>query len=588
MISRYVNLYFPLCSLVVNVILTILFFSKRKIKNVDNSIYSKLLICGLTESIFMFSTNLLVCICYLPQYFFIFKILNKVLYSIYIVWLSILFVYIYRISDTSKNELKQSILIVINIILIVVIFCSPIELYYENGLTNSYGIAANVLYFGCTLYLVAMLFITILNFRKHEYKKKYIPFIILMILMTAMMVVRLIDPLFNLSSNVFSLVLFVMYFTIENPDMKLLTELHKSKEVSDSANEEKTLFIYNMTQEIRTITGKIDDDADLILSSKDWEETYDIARDIKSNTSKFTNITNDILDISQIDSSTIKVYNDKYNIKNILKQLVNVYSDLCKNKELKFRTNIDHNIPEQLYGDGIGLKEALTNILNNSVKYTEKGYIEFSVNTIIKNDICRLIITIEDSGTGIKSEEINNIKLGDTSLAKTNKLITVMNGTMLITSEYGVGTKIKLILDQKIEITDSTEVKKYNKDLDDIKVLAVDDSEAGLKIIEKLLKGTNNISLDKANTGKECIDKIKTNKYDLILLDEELSQISASELIIKLKEIRNFKAPVVLLTKDNSYEYNEEYLKQGFVGYILKPLKKDIFINEINKYSSKN
>ena len=586
MISRYVNLYFPLCSLVVNIILTILFFSKRKIKNIDNSIYSKLLICGLTESIFMFGTNLLVCICYLPQYYFVFKILNKILYSIYIVWLSILFVYIYRISDTNRNELKQSILVVVNIILIVVMFCSPIQLYYENGLTNSYGAASNVLYFGCALYLIAMLFITALNFRKHEYKKKYIPFFILIVLMTIMMIVRLVDPLFNLSSNVFSLVLFVMYFTIENPDMKLLTELHKSKKISDSANEEKTLFIYNMTQEIRTITGKIDDDADLILSSKDWEETYDTARDIKSNTSKFTNITNDILDISQIDSSTIKVYNNKYNIKNILKQVVNIYSDLCKNKELKFRTNIDHNIPEELYGDGINLKEALTTILNNSIKYTEKGYIELNVNTIIKNDICRLIITIEDSGIGIKSEEINNIKVSNNSLSKTNKLITIMNGAMLLSSEYGVGTKIKIILDQKMSVSEDTEVKKYNENLDDIKVLAVDDSEAGLKIIEKLLKGTN-INLTKAKNGKECIDKIKANKYNLILLDEKLSQISASELIIKIKEIRNFNVPIVLLTKDNSYEYNEEYLKQGFMGYILKPMKKDILIKNIKEYSNK-
>ena len=586
MISRYVNLYFPLCSLVVNIILTILFFSKRKIKNIDNSIYSKLLICGLTESIFMFGTNLLVCICYLPQYYFVFKILNKILYSIYIVWLSILFVYIYRISDTNRNELKQSILVVVNIILIVVMFCSPIQLYYENGLTNSYGAASNVLYFGCALYLIAMLFITTLNFRKHEYKKKYIPFFILIVLMTIMMIVRLVDPLFNLSSNVFSLVLFVMYFTIENPDMKLLTELHKSKKISDSANEEKTLFIYNMTQEIRTITGKIDDDADLILSSKDWEETYDTARDIKSNTSKFTNITNDILDISQIDSSTIKVYNNKYNIKNILKQVVNIYSDLCKNKELKFRTNIDHNIPEELYGDGINLKEALTTILNNSIKYTEKGYIELNVNTIIKNDICRLIITIEDSGIGIKSEEINNIKVSNNSLSKTNKLITIMNGAMLLSSEYGVGTKIKIILDQKMSVSEDTEVKKYNENLDDIKVLAVDDSEAGLKIIEKLLKGTN-INLTKAKNGKECIDKIKANKYNLILLDEKLSQISASELIIKIKEIRNFNVPIVLLTKDNSYEYNEEYLKQGFMGYILKPMKKDILIKNIKEYSNK-
>ena len=340
-----------------------------------------------------------------------------------------------------------------------------------------------------------------------------------------------------------------------------------------------------MTQEIKDVTNKINDDADIILDSKDYDEIYDSARDIKSRTTTFISATNDILNMSSVDSTTIKVYNQKYNIKTILKQLVNIYSDLCKNKGLKFVTNIDHDIPELLYGDGIGLKNVLTTILNNSTKYTDKGFVEFDISTIIKNDICRLIITIEDSGHGIPSEAINNIKVDDTPLAKANKLITMMDGTMLISSEYGVGTKIKVILDQKIEIVKDAEVEKLEEKLDDIKVLAVDDSGAGLKIIEKLLKSTK-INLTKATTGKECIDKIKANKYELILLDEELSQISANELIIKLKEIRNFNVPVVLLTKDNSYEYNEEYLKQGFIGYILKPLKKDSFIESIKKFSS--
>ena len=239
-----------------------------------------------------------------------------------------------------------------------------------------------------------------------------------------------------------------------------------------------------------------------------------------------------------------------------------------------------------LFGDGIGLKEVLTIILNNSVKYTDKGYVELNVNIVTKNDICRLIFTIEDSGVGIKSEEINNIKISEKSLSKANKLITIMGGTMIISSEYGIGTKVKIILDQKIEIENNAEITKYEHIIDDIKILAVDDSEAGLKIIEKLLKD-NNITLDEATTGKECLDKIKANKYDLILLDEELSQISAKELIIKIKEIRNFNTPVVLLTKDNSYEYNEEYLKQGFVGCILKPLKKHSFIQSIKEYSNR-
>ena len=230
MISKYVNLYFPFCSLVVNVVLVFLFFSKRKIKNLDNSIYAKLLVCGLIESNLMFSTNLLVNLFYTPENFWVFKVLNKVLYSVYIIWLTFLFVYIYKISVKEKNELKKSIIFVLDIILITVIFCSPIELYYKDNLTNSFGTSSNVLYFGCALYLVGMFIISIFNFRKSSSKKKYIPFFILMFLMTAMMIIRLVDPLLNLSSNVFSLVLLVMYFTIENPDMKLLEEVNKAKE----------------------------------------------------------------------------------------------------------------------------------------------------------------------------------------------------------------------------------------------------------------------------------------------------------------------------------------------------------------------
>ncbi len=378
-----------------------------------------------------------------------------------------------------------------------------------------------------------------------------------------------------------------MYHTIENPDMKLIQELHNAKEISDAANEEKTLFLYNMTQDIRTITSKIDDDADVILDSKDYNEIYDNARDIKANTTKFNNMTNEILDVSAIDETNLKIYNSKYNIKNIIKQLVNVYGEICNNKELKFITNIDHDIPEILYGDSINLKDVLNTILENSTKYTNTGFVEFDVNTVVKNDICRLIITIEDSGKGIKSEDINSIKINDNSLSKANQLIVAMNGTMLISSDYGVGTKVKIILDQKIEVSEEKEVTKYESSLDKIDLLVIDDSEAGLKIIEKLLKNTN-ITVDTSTNGKDSIDKIRVNKYDIILLDEELTSISGKDLLVKIKEIRNFNTPVLLLTKDNNNEYNEEYIKEGFIGYILKPLKKDILLSKIKEYSKNN
>ena len=584
-----VSLAFLTITVLYSLVVNIIFFYKKHIDTEETKIFGKMLVTNLIG--IMIEILCIVFLNTLGKDNIITIIINRTFLVYFIVILYLFSNYVINTSyllGEKKNErvnkvLKKSTKIVYGISIVLLLFLK-MNLYNENGMNYSYGPVVNLVYVISAITSLLSFVHLLVNFKSIK-NKKNIPIIAFLLLMGGTAVIQILFPQITLATSVEALVIFIMFHTIENPDMKLLEELNNSKEISDNANEEKTLFIYNLTQEIRSISNAIDDDADYILDSNNWDETYECARNIKHNSAKFITMTNEILDISQIDSSNIKTYNNKYSIKNILKQVINVYSNLCKNKDLKFITNIDHDVPEILYGDGIGLKEALTTILNNSVKYTNKGFVELNVNTIIKNDICRLIITIEDSGIGIKSEEINNIKNSNTSLSNANKLITLMHGSMLISSSYGVGTRIKLILDQKIEKPKDKEIDKYEKVLDEIKLLAVDDSEAGLRIIEKLLKGTK-VQLTKVTTGKECIDKIKTNKYDLILLDEELSQITANELIVKLKEIRNFKTPVVLLTKDNSYEYNEEYLKQGFVGHILKPLKKDSFIKSIKDFSS--
>ena len=582
------GIFFPVCAIPFSLLIIILLLKKEHIVNPETKIYRALVFLN-------FIGLIIEILCTFASIIYNdYRLISDIIYKTYllylIAWTEIFALYIFKISDLDNNLNKniKRIIIIFSLVVAFFIYYLPIDLVLENNFQTRYTTGPSVYFsYGVSGVLVLIMLILIIKNFKNILNKKYIPVLIFFVVGTASIVIQSIFPQLLLLTYVETFICVIMYFTIENPDMKLLRELHKSKEISDNANEEKTLFIYNLTQDIRSISGAIDDDADYILDSKNWDETYECARNIKFNSAKFTTMTNEILDVSQVDSSNIKTYTNKYNIKNILKQVINVYTDLCKNKELEFRTNIDHDVPELLYGDGIGLKEVLTTILNNSVKYTNKGFVEFSVNTIIKNNICRLIITIEDSGIGIKSEDINEIKVSNTSLAKANKLLTLMNGTMLVSSEYGIGTKIKIILDQKIEKIENTETKKYEEVLNNIKILAVDDSEAGLKIIEKLLKGSKT-ELTKAMNGKECIDKIKTGKYDLILLDEELSQITADELIVKTKEIRNFETPVVLLTKDNSYEYNGEYIKNGFTGYILKPLKKEMFIDKINKYIEKD
>ena len=434
------------------------------------------------------------------------------------------------------------------------------------------------------IYGIILLFYCILKNLKHIINVKNLPLFFYIIFGTIAIIWQMINPKLLLITPIESLSLFLMYFTLENPDMKLLKELHKAKEISDNANEEKTMFLYNMTQEIRNTTDKINDEADIILDSDSLEQDKDSARNIKGETAKFRSTVNDIMDVSAIDTSSIKIYNSKYNIKNLLKEIITIYTTISKNKNLEFRTNIEHNIPKLLYEDSINLKKSIMNILTTSIKSTDKGYIEFTVNTIIKNDICRLIITVEDSSIGKSSSELETIKQNNKSINESYKLITLMNGTMIISSDYGIGTKYKLIIDERIVNTTNPETNKYLKDYENKKILVIDDNKQTGLIFTKYLKN-NHIAIDTAYTGRETLNKIKAkNKYDLIILDEELSQITGYELLKELKRLRNFTTKVILLTKDNNYEYNKKYQEEGFTDVLIKPFKKDILLTKLDKY----
>ena len=447
-------------------IIMVKFFSSKNIDSDETKLYKNLFYSMLLQSI---SGIMLFYTMKFNNYIF-----QVILNSFYIIsiasWITFFSLYVIRISCNEikqYNKIKKIILIMFGITAVLTYVLPRNIITSDNGQLYATGAAVMTVYIYSTICLLLMGYYMINNF-KNLIDRRYIPVLALFILGILTMVIQSIYPELFLFTPVESYIVFLMYFTIENPDMKLLNELHKSKEISDTANEEKTMFLYNMTQEIKEVANKIDDDADLILDSKDYDEIYDSARDIKARTSVFVSATNDILNMSSVDSNSIKFYNERYNIKTILKQIISIYGDLCKNKDLKFRTNIDHDVPESLYGDGIGLKEVLTTILNNSVKYTNKGFVELSVNTITKGDVCRLIITVEDSGSGIKSEDINNIRVDNKSLAKANKLITLMNGTMLISSDYGVGTKIKIILDQKMEINKDKEIEDYQRQIEDL------------------------------------------------------------------------------------------------------------------------
>ena len=575
------NLGLTFSGLIYTILVLIIYTKRKKIKTFETIVYKNLLVITIVEllsgCISVFTVN------NIENMSKVNDIIN-VLYLISLAgWIMVFTMYIVSIPVEQKSKFKiKKIFTIMYIFVSITIYLLPINYVYNETIIYSEGLAVRFTYLIAILSIILIIISSIKNY-KNLLSKKYVPMFVFLTFGTLALMLQILNPELFLVSPLEVLVTITMYFTIENPDVKLLKEMHDAKVISDNANEEKTMFLYNMTQEIRETTKNINVEADNILESKDLELDKDSARNIKGETSKFTTMTNDILDVSTIDSSNIKIYNTKYNIKTILKEVVSNYKTISMNKGIEFRSNIEHNIPDMLYGDSIGLKKVLTLLLKESIKNTNKGYIEFNVNTIIKKDIIRLIITIEDSGIGIKANELESVKINNKNISESYKTITLMNGTMILSSNYGMGTKISIILDQKIEEKVTKELTMYKNTYDNKSILVVDDNESTHKLIEKLLKDSN-INIDYSLNGKDTINKIKSkNKYALILIDEELSQITGAELLIKLKEIRNFNTPVILLTKDNNYEYSEEYLKQGFTSVIIKPLKKDNLLQVIDK-----
>ena len=588
-----IGICFSISGIIFLSIFMVCFFSKNSIKSDETKLYGNLLIITFIGSLIdIFS-------------FILYKMgvdVNSLLYTLlakgmlvyFVAWVLIFTSYVYAISKNSIIKYRSIIFKIIFVLSSTSVLSFPIDFKKTANAVYPSGLGVNLTYLIVGVFLIVSIVLTLRNITK-EQVKKYIPiFLVIIMLISATLVQKVFPDSFLINFSLVTVVS-VMYFTIENPDMKLLEEVHKAKVISDNANEEKTMFLYNITNEIRGITKDINYEADNILNETDNKKVdlnivNDSAREIKGSTAKFTTMTNEILDISQVDASNIKIYNEKYSIKLILKELITKYKEICKKSGIEFRTSIVSDIPEVLYGDSVGLKNVMISLLENSIKYTKKGYIELNVNVIKKQDIARLLITIEDSGIGIKSSEIDNIFNKNKEELKRNnlknnlftarKIITLMGGTLIASSTYGKGTTMKIVLDQKIEVIDN----KYDKVYDKKKILLIEDSDTTYKLITKMLKNTN-IIIDRVVLGSEGLDKIRNKeKYDLILVEEELKPLNGYDIIKKLKLIKNFNTKVILLTKNPNIEYSYLYKDEGFSDYLIKPINRSLLLNIINKY----
>lgn len=568
------------------VLVTMMYFNKKRISTYENKIYGHLLLVSVLQIIM----GLLgfITVYYYPNALLIKRIINVAYLFSLICWALIFTLYVISISFNNKQNRKTDFIIfAIFLIVFLIISALPMGYYNINNFVYTSGSAVSFTYFMSFLCILTIIFCVIKN-RKNLLSKKYIPVASFFLIGIVALIFQINNPKLFLISPMEMIVTIIMYFTIENPDVKMLTEVYRAKEISDNANEEKTMFLFNVTKEIKTVTNSINSHTDTILeetSNKNINVAVvnDNAMEIKSDIAQFNTMTNELLDISSIDAANIKVYNTKYNIKLILKQIITTYKEKCNN--IEFRSNIASDLPEYMYGDSINLKKILISLLDNAIKYTNNGYVELNVSCVKKQDICRLIISIEDSGIGIKSEELDKVfnknkeELNRDNLKNNlytiKKILTIMGGAIITNSTYGKGTTMKVILDQKIVPDEfSPELKLYNNK----KILLIDSNENTYKIFKKILH-SDNINIDYVGVGKLGLDKIREKeKYDLVFIEDDLKPLDGYEIIKKLNNIKTFNSPVVLLTKDSNIEYNDDYKKYGFKNYLLKPIKKkDLF-----------
>ena len=594
-------------SLIYLVTISIIFSLKEKIDSIDTQIYKKIIIINVISLVL----ELLLYIMggkAIPNqrnsFMSFFLAFSKIFTGFICLWFYAMFKYTkaiyYKQKSIVLDKNKERNYDLIMMFLGLIILLLPTDFIVTNGVGYTSGPSTKFAGLLMTLSCCAMVYF-LLKSKSFLKNKEFIPIILSVISLIITVIVQMMNPSLLLFNPIITLVTIIMYHTIENPDVRLIEQLDVAKKQAEKANHAKTDFLSSMSHEIRTPLNAIVGFSDCILDSNNLSEAKENAKDIVNASQTLLEIVNGILDISKIEAGKIEIVNSPYNAPEIFKELATLITPKMHEKGLDFTYNIAPDLPKTLYGDHANIRKVVTNLLSNAAKYTEHGFVHYEVNCINNKDYTKLIISVEDSGRGIKKDSIDklftkfqrldedrNTTIEGTGLglAITKQLTELMGGKIIVHTVYGEGSKFTVVINQRIERVEVKDTKKAKTTLDlhDVRIMIVDDTPLNLKVTCKLFERYNANHVVTCNSGFECLDRIKRGEiYDIILLDDMMPKMSGVETLAKLKELSEFKTPTVALTANAITGMREKYLADGFNDYLAKPIEKDEMIRVINE-----
>lgn len=587
-----------LCSLCYILIIISNYYSKERVKSLETKLYGLMIVFSVLSLLFEFLS--IIFVSDYNNFYIQSQIVNRIFILCVLYWSSILTFYIYSVSfikDSHKNidskQVRKPFLFILSILTLVfsiLIIVLPLEFYNQGNTMYSYGPAADIVSIIVGTYIVIWLFCIFKNFQ-YLRNKKYLPILIFIICIIITLFVRTIDPGILLINATVSLVTVLMYHTIENPDLKMLYEMEFAKDLAEKANRAKSDFLSSMSHEIRTPLNAILGFSQLNKDAETLEEAKETATDIITAANTLHDIVGNVLDMSKIEAGDIELIEKDYSPHEMLDHVIKLSEFKMKEKNLELKVKIAPDLPSKLLGDKANVQKVILNILTNAMKYTDEGYVLLEVNCINTNDLSKIILSVEDTGRGIKKEHVDklfnkfsrleedvNTTIEGTGLglAITKHILELMGGSITVQSIYGQGSKFTVTFVQKILTENSSnQVIKEREDkvlnFPNKKVLVVDDNELNLKVAKKLLAKYNIVVEDLTN-GQECIAKVEAgNTYDLILLDQMMPKLNGTQ-VMKAIKATNYDKPIVVITADVESCSREKYLSLGFDDYLAKPL----------------